>query len=536
MLAPALIAALLALCAQEPRKPDNLVLIVLDDVGVDLVGAYEVHYRSLGRESGAPANTPAIDNLLAARGVTFTSAWTCPKCSPSRAQILTGRYAHRSGLGQVVPEALNSEFGSSGLSAHATLLPEVLHANDPHFECAAVGKWHLASVGADGGDPRHPLGSPPGRWFDLYAGSLFNLYPAPVERSTVTTYQNWLKTYATGIERDSHPCGEAAPPCEVAMRAPPWSNYATVDTANDAIALAGTLREPWFLYVAFNAVHAPAHDVPVDLPRASCAGYEPPKMPCTERTGAPTAARVRCMLEEADAQIGRLLCALDLDDTTVVLISDNGTSPDAVLPPFEPARGKQTLYEGGVNVPLIVRWRGTAESVRGTVCGELASSTDLFATLAEIAGANVTAGTAQDSISLVPYLLGRPSALRETVYVEEFRPNFVPDPATGAPPADYRARAHGQALRDARFKLIRSTWIDAQDTGEVRVSHELYDLLEGGPLDASATPPRPTRDFFERNDLLQRPLEPESAAAKALAALSAELDQRYPTLVRGTQR
>src|SRR5215510_11866392 len=90
-----LIAGLLTApaAAQEPAKPDNVVLIVLDDVGVDLIGAYERYYVSLGRAPGTPASTPAIDGLLAARGVTFTNVWTCPKCSPSRAQILTGRYA-----------------------------------------------------------------------------------------------------------------------------------------------------------------------------------------------------------------------------------------------------------------------------------------------------------------------------------------------------------------------------------------------------------------------------------------------------------
>src|SRR6185436_467738 len=163
MLVPWLLATSLGsiAVAQDPPKRDNVLLIVLDDVGVDLVGAYESYYRSLGRAAGTPASTPAIDNLLAARGVIFTNAWTCPKCSPSRAQMLTGRYAFRTGLGQVVPEAFNTEFDNTGLSLDAKLLPEVLHAVEPRYECAAVGKWHLVGPGDDDAHRLHPLGNPP---------------------------------------------------------------------------------------------------------------------------------------------------------------------------------------------------------------------------------------------------------------------------------------------------------------------------------------------------------------------------------------
>jgi arylsulfatase A-like enzyme len=331
-----------------------------------------------------------------------------------------------------------------------------------------------------------------------------------------------MKTYATKVAGEA-PCPDGELPCEVAA-----TSYATVDTADDAIALAGALREPWFLYVAFNAAHAPVHDVPSGLPRSKCDGYEAP--PARELgPDASTPQRVRRMLEEADAQIARVLCALDASDTAVILIGDNGTSLDAILPPYDAAHSKQTLYEGVIHVPLIVRWPGAKKELAGTFDDALVSSTDVFATIVEIAGA---AAASDDSFSLVPRLRGRADVARRTCYVEEFAPNFAPDPKTGGPPSGYSARMHGQALRDARFKLIRTTWIDAKNGGARKVEEELYDLLEGGPVDRRVDPPRPTRDFFEVRDLTKETLAPDSAAAKALTALRRELDELHPCLVR----
>jgi arylsulfatase A-like enzyme len=401
----------------------------------------------------------------------------------------------------------------------------MLHAAPAPYACGAVGKWHLSSELELAAHPRLPLGEPIGRWFDAYAGSLFNLQDPDTGPGSPTGYWHWVKTYATRIERDVDPCGERALPCDVVMSAPPWTSYVTVDTADDAIALAATLPQPWFLYVAFNAAHAPVHDIPRDLPRATCEEWTAPRPPCA---GDSRPTRTRCMLAEADAQIARILCAIG-DEPVVIVIGDNGTADEAVLPPLLPDHAKDSLYQGGVNVPLVVRSPDTPAELRGSACDALVSSTDLFATIAEIAGAR---SAAEDSVSLAPYLRARTASLRSTVYVEEFTPNFVPDAKTGAPPKSYVGLRHGQAIRDARFKLMRFTRRDRRDPERVVVREELYDLLEGGEPDASATPPRPTRDWFEKHDLLRGEIAPGSAAAKALAALRAELDARYPRFVR----
>jgi arylsulfatase A-like enzyme len=205
-----------------------------------------------------------------------------------------------------------------------------------------------------------------------------------------------------------------------------------------------------------------------------------------------------------------------------------------VLPPYVPGHAKGTIYQGGIQVPLIVRSPWIAPGVAGTVEDALVCSTDLFATVAEIAQSDPTAwpaGAGEDSVSLVPYLTGSaPASIRRYAYAEDFFPSFQPDPATGAPPPSWVGSRHFQAIRDGRFKLIRRTERDRLDPTLVTVEEEFYDLLRGGPPDTSTNPPTATPDWFEQNDLLQvGSLSP--AAASALVILRGTLDSDFPSLV-----
>src|SRR5688572_26495929 len=157
----------------KPALPGNVLVIVIDDVGCDLVGTYDQYFRTVGRAPGTPASTPAIDTLLAARGVTFANAYGAPTCTPARARILTGRYGFRTGIGTVLKEHHNLPFRNPGLMEDQVLLPEVLHMAPTPYTCVALGKWHLGDVNQLEDNPTHPLGRPLGRWFDRYAGSMF---------------------------------------------------------------------------------------------------------------------------------------------------------------------------------------------------------------------------------------------------------------------------------------------------------------------------------------------------------------------------
>jgi arylsulfatase A-like enzyme len=512
---------------QPPTIPGNIVVIVMDDVGVDLVGAYEAYFQSIGRPPGTPANTPALDQLVAGQGLIFTNAWSCPSCSPARAQILTGRYPFRTGMGSTLKDMEPVPSSNPGLSLNERLLPELLHTAT--FDCVAVGKWHLADMDQLALDLRHPLGSPAGRWFDRYAGSLFNLSRPNGQTPGLSVYNDWLKAYASELVPGLNPCGPGQPPCQLAITGPGVSNYATVDTTEDALAALGTLAEPWFLYVAYNACHEPVnHAIPSNMPTASCGPYTPPTTTCF---GGSPAADARCVMEALDLQMARLLCAIDPSDTTVIVLGDNGTASPAVLPPYPPSHAKGTLYQGGVQVPLMIRSPYLTPNRVGGATDVLVSTADLFATLCELGGVNMSAVTAEDSVSLVPYLAGHVRSLRSTVYAESFTPNFTPDPITGGPPTGYYCERHFQTIRNSRFKLIRRWNRDHQIPTNVLMTEEFYDLLQGGPPDTSTMPPTPTPDPFERNNMLASGIVPGSQAARNLGALRSALDTRYPPLV-----
>jgi arylsulfatase A-like enzyme len=160
------------------------------------------------------------------------------------------------------------------------------------------------------------------------------------------------------------------------------------------------------------------------------------------------------MIARLDQEIGRLLANLDaetLENTVVIFVGDNGTTGNSIDPPFHPDRAKFTVYEGGVRVPLIIAGPGVP---RGRASSALVNTTDLYATIAELAGARVPSDRPVDSVSLLPYLEDPSTpSLREWVYADQFYSEHGVD--TG-----------GYAVRDDRYKLI-----------EFRNRPELYDLL-----------------------------------------------------------
>ena len=367
----------------------NIVVILADDFGVDLMSSYG--------EGAAPPCTPNLD-ALAASSLLFRNAWANPSCSPTRAALLTGRYGFRTGIGTP---------GGVSLPFSETLIPELLESVG--YSSACIGKWHLGS------GPMHPNTS----GFGKYAGSLSGQLP---------DYDLWTKT----VDGNSSTS----------------STYATTDTTDEAGLAMLTLPEPWFLYVNYNAPHTPIHVPAVGLCPAGgcatsyCSGAGPGMTP---------AERIKAMCEAMDTEIGRLLAVLDAVDPQayVIFMGDNGTSNQGSELPFVGTKAKGTVYEGGVNVPFIVRGPG----VTVTESQSLVSVTDLHATLAELAGVR---SQANDSISIVPVLTNPGLTPRDTVYSETFSPNG------SGPWTDHR-----RAVRDSRYKLIR----------RLGQADEFYDLL-----------------------------------------------------------
>ncbi|MEM8709740.1 MAG: sulfatase-like hydrolase/transferase [Planctomycetota bacterium] len=397
----------------------NVVILIADDFGVDLVGAYG--------EGASPACTENIDRL-AGEGLLFRNAWAMPACSPTRASLMTGRYGFRTGIGSPVSN------NDAGLLLSETTLPELLTG----YASAAVGKWHLSGGQGD----LHPNNSGFGR----FAGSL---------RGGIPNYFQWRKT-------TDGQSGNV-------------TTYATTDAADEAILAITTLPEPWLTYVSFNAPHTPVHAPPPNLcPGSSCANSF-----CSGLPANPTEAeQVKAMTEAMDQEIGRVLAVLESVDPNalVIFMGDNGTTRAATEPPFVRNHAKGTTYEGGVNVPLIIKGPG----VRQGETQALVSTTDLYATLAELARVR---SAAEDSVSLVPVLRDPSASVRYFVYAESFSDNGGTLPLNG----------HQRAVRGERYKLIR-------ETGE---ADEFYDLQS---------------DPFEANNLLPGLNAAQQAAFDALEA------------------
>jgi len=374
-----------ALCWPTMSAANNVVFLIADDIGVDKIAAYG--------ESPTAGPTPNID-ALAAQGVSFRNAWAYPVCSPSRASMLTGLHPTRHGVGWYTSPQ-DPRF-STGLDPTQQTLPKLLEAAGIRSE--AFGKWHAAGIGPFLNVHPNLTGFSHFSGF-LWGGVSYFLWPKTVDGSTAYT-----------------------------------TKYATTDTADDVIAALGG-SQPFFLWVGFLASHLPYEDPPASLHSV-------------DLTGTPLAGNEilyhQEITESMDSEIGRILAAVDFSTTTVIFIGDNGTNNDVIEPPFRAGRGKFTVYEGGLNVPLIVAGQAVAVGSRGQMSEALVQGTDLFATILDIAGVG---GSTADSRSFAPYLSDpmAPSS-RKVVYSEGFFPNGGPiDPTK-----------HWRAARDARYKIVRN--------------------------------------------------------------------------------
>ncbi|MBL9139877.1 MAG: sulfatase-like hydrolase/transferase [Verrucomicrobiales bacterium] len=366
----------------------NVLLVVMDDVGIDLMPKYVEYYATnsvVGDEidtgsTNTPLATPTFDRLVES-GVTFLHAWSSPTCSPTRAGLFSGRSSFRHGV--YSPSAPT-------LPAGTTTIAQVM--GDAGYATGLFGKWHLGTVTAD------PLGRPHEFGWDQYAGNLGGM---------LTDYYNWSRT-ENGVTATS-------------------TTYATSQTKTDAETWITAQSGPWMATVTFNSAHwaQNAGGQYYQLPPAGTA--------YSVRAAIDDVQMVRSMIECADRKLDELLAAIDpveLEKTTIILMGDNGTDSD-ITSHFAADHSKASLYEGGVNVPLIIAdgytyLHGTQSSFLKGV-GRVVSpgrfedapvqTMDLFATIAEIGDADATCGT--DSVSLVPYLQSATTANQRAAIMAE---------------------------------------------------------------------------------------------------------------------
>lgn len=413
----------------------NVLLVVMDDVGVDLMPKYVEYYATnsvVGDEidtgsATTPLATPTFDRL-AESGVTFLHAWSSPTCSPTRAGLFSGRASFRHGV--YSPSAPTLPSGT-------TTIAQVM--GDAGYATGLFGKWHLGTSSTD------PLGRPHEFGWDQYAGDL---------GGALTDYYNWSRT-DNGVTATE-------------------TGYATLVTRDDAEAWITAQTGPWMATVTFNSAHWAATGG-AEYYQLPPAGTEYSVRPAVDDVQI-----VRSMIECADRMLDELLAAIDpaqLEQTTILLMGDNGTE-SGITSHFSSSHSKASLYEGGINVPLIIAdgyaylharqssfLKGIGRVVSpGRFEDAPVQTMDLFATIAAIGGADATCGT--DSVSLVPYLQSATAANQRSAIMAETMSN---------------AGQWDLAVRGPLFKLI------VRDYDGASPAYELYLM---------------TADRWESNELL----------------------------------
>ncbi len=353
-------------CAQAagPVRRPNFLIILADDLGYGDVSAYHA----------SDVRTPNIDRI-GAQGMLFTAMRAnCTVCSPSRAALLTGRYADRVGVPGVIRTQPEDSWGYFDPNV-PTLADELKRTG---YRTAIIGKWHL---GLESPNLPNERGF---EFFHGFLGDMMDSYTTHLRHGI-----NYLRRNAEVIEPKGHATDI-------------FSDWAVEYLG----AQAKVKGRPFLLYLAYNAPHFPIE------PPAEWLEKVRQRAPRLDEKRAKNVA----LVEHLDDRIGRVLAALKengLEENTVVVVtSDNGGS----LPHTQnndPWRGgKQDHYDGGLRVPFMVRW--PAQIKPGSRSDYAGLNFDLYPTFLELAGAKPAAGL--DAVSLVPVLEGGTIATPRDLY------------------------------------------------------------------------------------------------------------------------
>jgi len=391
-------------CGKKISQKPNIVFILADDLGWPQLGCYGSQYYE----------TPNIDQL-AREGMRFTDAYAaCPVCSPTRASIMTGKYPARLHLTDFIPgnpfpyARLKQPDWQQFLPLEEVTIAEVLKSAG--YTTACFGKWHLS---IEKKPPKSLPYNPDKQGFDEY----------------MITYK---PTRNQDPENDAH-------------------NVEKI-TRRSLDFIEKNKDKPFFLYISHNSIHNPLKEKAalIEKYRNKPGSERPENNPV-----------IGAMLETLDRSVGSVLQKLEemklTEKTVVIFFSDNGgLERDADQTPLR--AGKATLYEGGIRVPLIVRWPGVVPA--GTVCHTPVISVDFFPTLCEVAGVKTPPNLQIDGVSILPLLKQTGIIERQAIFWHY--PHYH---TAGVSPSG--------AVRKGRYKLIE--WYDTS-LPETAHQYELYDL------------------------------------------------------------
>ncbi len=334
------------------KSTPNILFIIADDMGKDAIKGFS--------EGSIKPRTPNIDQIRTS-GLSFENFWTYPTCSPTRASMLTGKYGYRTDV----------RWANQILDPSELILQRYIKENtDNKYATAVIGKWHVSGYDT--------TLNPESFGLDYYAG-LFN--------GSVKDYYNWPLT------EDGY----------TALN----TEYTTTKFTDLAINWIDRQDKPWFVWLAYNAPHTPFHLPPNNM-------HSQGDLPAYTKNLDPI-PYFMASIEAMDFQIGRLLATLSEEEksnTIIIFMGDNGTEPIVSQHPYGNNQVKRSLYQGGINMPLFVSGKGVT---RRGIDSNLITSTDIFATLAHVAGVNVS--KIHDSKSFTP-LFKKKTAIRKYQYSE----------------------------------------------------------------------------------------------------------------------
>ena len=394
----------------------HIVFLLADDLGYADLSCY-----------GRSFSTPRIDSLAGA-GALFTQAYASSSvCSATRTALITGREPGRLRVGLDEPLAFEHE-ATIGLPPEVPTLPSLLRKLG--YRTSLFGKWHLGLPPKFG-----PLKSGYDRFFGMYGGYSFYFGHGRDDPSPIIDQERILTDHG-------------------------YLTDLLAQKAIEELEFARRESRPVFLSLHFNAVHWP-WEGPLD--RARSMQIENP----VHRDGG-SIATYRAMLESLDANVGRVLAALDaLDlagDTIVVFTSDNGGERFSDVWPLTGMKGE--LLEGGIRVPVLVRWPGRIGA--GLRTDQLAVTTDWLPTLLAAAGGAPAPNYPTDGENLLPVLTGATTPHPRTLY--------------------WRYKANEQAaVRDGRWKYLKlggrehlfDVETDPRERAELRAAHpEQFERLK----------------------------------------------------------
>ena len=385
----------------------NIVILYADDMGYGDISS---------QNPNSKIKTPNLDRL-ASQGIRFSDGHSSSGiCTPSRYALLTGRYHWRKFHGIV------GVFGKSAFSSERLTLPEMLKKRG--YDTACIGKWHLGwdwsplrtksandkgrfrNHFSDFGWTKQIPDGPLAHGFDYYFGDTVINFPpyAWIENDKLVQAPDCMMDTTKW-----RPIKEGRWECRPGPMVADWDPYAVFPTLTKKseafIEKRKGNKKPFFLYFPFPCPHAPI-------------------IPTDEFDGTSQAGPYGDFIVQTDASVGRIIKALEnsgqADNTIVIFTADNGPEKYAYARSekfdhwsAEPFRGlKRDIYEGGHHVPFLVKWPNKIKG--GQTFDGLVSQIDIMATIAEVINFKLPKEAAEDSMNLLPVLLGHSKTARES--------------------------------------------------------------------------------------------------------------------------